>query len=151
VTWPSRYNILASVRDHDEANVIPLKDFLPKLKRHLLPRMLAKLSSHKDPGLILSDPQNFSPDSILFKHDRIYKHGLLRINYTTYDVRRSQDVVNASTSHRDVMLLAADVDAQRSPHPFRYARVLGIYHANIVYVGPGMLNYQTHRFEFLWV
>jgi len=36
-------------------------------------------------------------------------------------------------------------------HPFIYARVLGIYHANVIYVGPGMLDYQPHRIEFLWV
>jgi hypothetical protein len=33
---------------------------------------------------------------------------------------------------------------------FRYARVLGVYYANIV-VGPGMLDYQPRRIEFLWV
>ena len=36
-------------------------------------------------------------------------------------------------------------------HPFRYARVLGIYHANVVYVGPGMVDYYPRRLEFLWV
>jgi hypothetical protein len=34
---------------------------------------------------------------------------------------------------------------------FRYAQVLGIYHANIIYVGPGMLDYEPRRMEFLWV
>lgn len=38
-----------------------------------------------------------------------------------------------------------------SRHRFRYARVLGIYHANVIYVGHGMLNYQPRRMEFLWV
>jgi hypothetical protein len=38
-----------------------------------------------------------------------------------------------------------------SDHPFRYARVLGIYHANVVYVGPGKTDYQPRRLEFLWV
>jgi len=88
-----------------------------------------------------------NPNSILFASDRIYPHNLIRINYTTYDVRRSQDVVNTSTSHCDVMVLAENP----TDHPFRYARVLGIYHANVVYVGPGMLNHQPMRMEFLWV
>jgi hypothetical protein len=95
-----------------------------------------------------------SLDSILFKHDRIYQHSLLRINYTTYDVRRSQDVLHTSTSHYNVMVLAASSSNNLDtspPHPFRYARVLGIYHANIVYVGPGMVDYQPQRFDFLWV
>lgn len=96
---------------------------------------------------------DIKPESILFKNDRIYEHKLMRINYTTYNIRRSQDMVNASTPHRDVLVLAdsSDDPDSSSSHPFRYARVLGIYHANIVYVGPGMLNYQPHRLEFLWV
>jgi hypothetical protein len=95
---------------------------------------------------------NINHDSILFKHDRLYRHSLLRINYTTYDVRRSQDVVHTSTSHCNIMMLAAPSSADTSSsHPFRYGRVLGVYHANIVYVGPGMVNYQSQRFEFLWV
>jgi hypothetical protein len=36
-------------------------------------------------------------------------------------------------------------------HPFLYARVLGIFHANIIYNGPGMMNYEAMRFDFLWV
>jgi hypothetical protein len=78
----------------------------------------------------------------------------MRINYTTYDVRRSQDVVNASTSHCDIMLLAhsgSDSSDSNSPHPFNYTWVLGVYHVNAVYVGPGMVDYQAHRLEVLWV
>lgn len=36
-------------------------------------------------------------------------------------------------------------------HPFLYARVIGIYHVNVIYTGPGMLNYDATRFDFLWV
>ncbi|EGN93349.1 hypothetical protein SERLA73DRAFT_63972 [Serpula lacrymans var. lacrymans S7.3] len=36
-------------------------------------------------------------------------------------------------------------------HPFCYAQVLGIFHLNMVYVGPGMLDYNTRRMEVLWV
>lgn len=78
----------------------------------------------------------------------------MRINYTTYDVRRSQDVINASTSHCHVMLLANSSNSDLDPdliHPFSYARVLGIYHVNTVYVGPGTVDYQPRRFDFLWV
>ena len=99
------------------------------------------------------DPNNYNPDSVLFKHDRLYKHSLLRINYTTYDVRRSQDVVNPSTSRCNIMLLADPQNDEdiRSNHPFRYARVLQVYHANVLYVGPGLVDYQPRRLEFLWV
>jgi hypothetical protein len=47
------------------------------------------------------------------------------------------------------MLLSNDGDDDS--HPFRYARVLGIYHVNVVYTGPDMLDYAARRFDFLWV
>jgi hypothetical protein len=91
-------------------------------------------------------------DMVLFKNDRIYRHNLIRLNYTTYDVRRDQDVVNPKTPHRDIMLLANPDGLEANfNHPFLYARVLGIYHANVVYIGPGMLDYVPRRVEFLWV
>lgn len=93
---------------------------------------------------------NVGPNSVLFKHDRLYHHNIMRINYTTYDIRRSQDVIGTSTPRRDIMVLADSAD-RNSAHPFRYARVLAIFHVNAIYVGPGMVNYQPHRLEFLWV
>ncbi|KIK14840.1 hypothetical protein PISMIDRAFT_75455, partial [Pisolithus microcarpus 441] len=36
-------------------------------------------------------------------------------------------------------------------HPFCYACVLGIYHANVIYIGPGTRDYQSRRQNFLWV
>lgn len=132
------------------------QDFLPKLRQHLLPRILSKLqqlsegSIPEDYGI---DPNGENLNSVLFQHDRIYPHNIMRINYTTYDVRRSQDVISTSTSRHNVMVLAgSNADGNSAPHhPFRYARVLGIYHVNVIYIGPGMINYQPHRLEFLWV
>jgi hypothetical protein len=90
--------------------------------------------------------------SIFFKGDRMYRHNLARFNYTTYDVRRSQDVINPGTSHRDIMLLANNTDDNSdSSHPYLYARVLGIYHVNVIYTGEGSLDYAARRVEFLWV
>ena len=89
-------------------------------------------------------------NSVLFKNDLIYRHHLVRINYTTYDVRRSQDVINPKTPRCDVMLLANDPQANAN-HPFLYGRVLGVFHANVIYTGPGMLDYAPRRLEFLWV
>jgi hypothetical protein len=89
-------------------------------------------------------------NSVLFKNDRLYHHNIMRINYTTYDVRRSQDVICTSTPRRDIMVLADSADGN-SAQPFRYARVLAIFHVNAIYVGPGMVNYQPYRLEFLWV
>jgi hypothetical protein len=50
------------------------------------------------------------------------------------------------------MLLNNTTGNNSSPqYPFRYARVLGIYHVNAIYVGPGMVDYQPYRLDFLWV
>jgi len=78
----------------------------------------------------------------------------MRINFTTYDGRRSQEAINSFSSHNNIIVLnGSQGDDQYSAkrHPFRYARVLGTHHANVVYVGPGIVNYQPIRMEFLWV
>lgn len=137
---------------------------MPKLKDHILPRirdMLLKeaalnpdISSHDSQvGILSASHINFPErDSVHFKNNRLYSHHLARFNYTTYDVRRAQDVINPRTSHRDIMLLAntGDID-DHLHHPFLYGRVLGIYHVNIIYTGEGMLDYNPRRVEFLWV
>ncbi|KAH7904506.1 hypothetical protein BJ138DRAFT_1019068 [Hygrophoropsis aurantiaca] len=146
-----------------------IKDFVPQLKRHLLPRVLTMLQSEaaalqdqspsctdlNSSSRLSSEPPTSSGESwssVFFKNDRIYSHKLARFNYTTYDVRRAQDVVNPSTSHHNIMVLA-NHSSKDGPtqHPFWYARVLGIYHANVIYTGPGMLDYNPRRMEFLWV
>ena len=78
----------------------------------------------------------------------MYRHRLLRVNYTTYDLRRESDSINPRTDHRDIMLLSS---SNGKDHPFSYARVLGIFHANVIYTGPGSKNFLSCRIEFLWV
>ena len=92
-------------------------------------------------------------EQVYIAADRLYKHNLMRLNYTTYDVRRAQDIVNPSTSHCNVMLLAdhSDVVGSHPRHPYIYARVLSIFHVNATYVGPGMVDYRSHRVDVLWV
>ena len=139
---------------------------MPKLKEHLFPRIRSILLEEEasDPeahrsraGLTSINHVNGSDhherNSVFIQNDRIYRHHLARFNYTTYDVRRAQDVINPGTSHRDIILLANRNGETRreSDHPFLCARVLGIYHANVVYTGEGMLDYKARRMEFLWV
>lgn len=80
--------------------------------------------------------------------DRIYSSKVLRINYTTYDMRRDQDTMNPRT-HCDVMVISAETEA--NAHPFWYARVLGVFHANVLHVGPDARNHSIQHMEFLWV
>lgn len=91
---------------------------------------------------------------VFFKKDRIYHHRLIRFHFTTYNVWRGTDIINPGTSRCNVMLLADQVDGSVTPsnlHHFLYAWVLGAYHANVINTGPGMLDYEARRFDFLWV
>ena len=84
---------------------------------------------------------------VIFKADHIYHHHLFCINYTTYDVHHAQDTINPRTDHHDIMLLAP----LESAHPFLYACILGIFHANVIYTGPGSKDYVARCLEYLWV
>jgi hypothetical protein len=140
---------------------LTVQDFVSKLKNHILPRIKEihrqALASEEALNPLrggLSAMRALNPDnnSVFFQSDRMYRHHLARFNYTTYDVRRSQDVINPGTSHRDIMILANSADDDSgSSHPFLYARVLGIYHVNVIYTGEGSLDYAARRVEFLWV
>ncbi|KJA15800.1 hypothetical protein HYPSUDRAFT_148660 [Hypholoma sublateritium FD-334 SS-4] len=135
-----------------------VKDFTKKLKEHLLPRIRAKLKIKDDIlGSSLASSTQSPQISIVIKGERIFNHKVAHFYHTTYDVRRSEDVINPRTSHCDVMLLSdlepnetSCVDAAVA-HPYLYCRVIGIYHANVVYVGPGMKEYKAIRFDFLHV
>ncbi|KAH7909551.1 hypothetical protein BJ138DRAFT_1197527 [Hygrophoropsis aurantiaca] len=140
-----------------------IQEFVPRLKKHLLPRIRAQLQSEMSelggPPTCDEHAEVLSGDDyrfVFFKNERIYEHKLMRINCTTYDVRRAQDVVNPSTSHNNIMVLASAVASDGSEgysnhHPFLYARIIGIFHANVIYTGPGTPDYSPRRLEFLWV
>jgi hypothetical protein len=122
-----------------------------KLREHLAPRIKAIMLQNEQPANILA-ATDFDIDlsSIFFKNDLMYRHSVMRINYTTYDVRRAQDSINPRTEHKDIMLLANGMMC----HQYQYARVLGIYHADVIYSGPGRQgkrDCRARRMEFLWV
>ncbi|QRV90230.1 hypothetical protein RhiJN_18248 [Ceratobasidium sp. AG-Ba] len=93
-----------------------------QLKRHILARFLG---SHNHP-----DFDDTKLGQVQFQKGRMYRHRTLRINYTTYDVHRDQDVLNPSTSNCFVVL-PAEVGPDLDDHPFVYAKVLGVYHAKV--------------------
>ncbi|KAG2057433.1 hypothetical protein BDR06DRAFT_969243 [Suillus hirtellus] len=93
-------NILLFLRRHvgDPA----VKDFLPKLQRFLLAKIKEVLTRegtlHTDglasatvPGatLVHSDWEG----RVFIKADRMYRNNIIRLNYTTYDICRAQDVL----------------------------------------------------------
>ena len=130
-----------------------MQNFLPKLQQHLLPRVLARLheaggsAAHATPDRFAEASASENARHVVLKHSQLYHHKLARFNYTTYDVRRAHDVINPGNNHADVMLLAGNDSA----HRFLYARVLGVYHADVIYIGPGSTDYEARRFDVLWV
>lgn len=85
----------------------------------------------------------------------MFEHLVLRINYTTYDVQRGFDTLHPRTGDSNIMVLArhnpfGDYTDARRPR-FWYARVLGAYHVNVIYEGPGQKDWNPRRLEFLWV
>ncbi|THV02220.1 hypothetical protein K435DRAFT_836569 [Dendrothele bispora CBS 962.96] len=122
------------------------KDFFPKLQDHLLGRLLDR-PFDGDTHEMFTDEDRAQ---ISIVNDKIYAVKTLRINYTTYDVRRDQDVINPRTDHCTVMVLSG-VEAHNA-HPYWYARVLGIFHADIVWFDTqrGKVR-RSQSMEFLWV
>ncbi|EJD00512.1 uncharacterized protein FOMMEDRAFT_91663, partial [Fomitiporia mediterranea MF3/22] len=76
-------------------------DFMPDLYRHLLSYILSR-----------QEDKMFSLDkiySLYIRKDRLYKHKVLCVNYTTYNVQRAQDLLNLCT-HTNVILLSGKTD-----------------------------------------
>ena len=88
-------------------------------------------------------------NSIRFIGGRMYRAQTCQIYYTTYDLQRQCDTVNP-LSHPDIMLRSPV--AEEGAEPYWYARVIGVYHANIWAENtaiPGGRN--PRRMDFLWV
>lgn len=117
------------------------QDFLPKLKDHLLSRLLGH---HVSDGVIRTYTDD-ERDTIEIVYNRFYKHKAMRVNYTTYDMRREQDTINPCT-RPDIMLLSHE-----DGHPYCYACVLGIFHVNINHRGPSSRTPHVQKIEFLFV
>ncbi|KAJ7053136.1 hypothetical protein C8F01DRAFT_1375308 [Mycena amicta] len=114
--------------------------FWSKLQGHLLSRLI-------DPDHT-GDNDEFTQDElddVILRGDNIYYHQMCRINYTTYDVRRGQDTINPKR-RSDVMMLSPEND---TTHPFSYAQVLMVCHANVVRKSDPTAAPQ--RIDFLWV
>lgn len=116
---------------------------MPKLKGHLLSRLLGKEFD--------GDEEQYSQEelgNLQIVGNKLYSHKVLRVNYTTYDVRRDQDSMNPRT-HSDVMVCSRETES--GGHPYWYACVLGIFHADVFLRGRNVRNRSVQRMEFLWV
>ena len=118
-----------------------IQGFLPKLKNHILQRLM--LSG--EPGDKFTQAQC---NALAIINNRIYCHKVLHINYTTYDLQRAQDLLNPHT-HSDIMVLSHE-DTE-NPHPYWYARIIGIFHVDVRYHGPEIPDHAPKCIDLLWV
>ncbi|KIY66228.1 hypothetical protein CYLTODRAFT_355360 [Cylindrobasidium torrendii FP15055 ss-10] len=124
------------------------KNFLPDLQTHLLSRLR---SSTLGP----CDEPEYSANDLLeldIQRSCLYSHATAQFNYTTYDIRRDQDTIHVGCfGEKDgIMVLSNDSESDGSRHPFWYARVLGVYHAN-VRDRTSKSHHRYQRKEILWV
>jgi len=126
------------------------QNFIPRLKEHLLGRLLG----HKYDGNEYSFTAQ-ERNGLVLINNRIYKHNTLRVNYTTYDLRRAQDSLNPRM-HADFMTLSHEDHDDMGPgktFPYWFGRIMGIFHAVVMYTGPGSHSelLQPQHMEFLFV
>ncbi|KAF7322404.1 hypothetical protein HMN09_00018400 [Mycena chlorophos] len=118
-----------------------MKYFIPHLQDHFLDRLLACENDER----VYSDADRRTID---IRGDKIYASKLFRVNYTTYDVRRDQDVMN-SGALPFIMVHSPDA-GNPGQAPYLYAQLLGIFNATVSRV---METTRTtaQRIDFLWV
>lgn len=114
----------------------PPQDFIPKLKDHLLARIL-HCRYEEEPPTFTEDDRS----KVFISGDRLEQRYTMTVNYTTYDLRRGQDKINMK-GRPYVMALSRDPS-----HPYIYARVLAIYRVKVLH------RSMTHStdMDFLWV
>ncbi|KAI6112660.1 hypothetical protein F5141DRAFT_1003094, partial [Pisolithus sp. B1] len=104
-----------------------VENFVVQLKDHLL-ACLRDLPYEGDEYKFSDNDR----DCVLISDNKLYEHATLRVNYTTYDMRREQDTITPRT-HRDIMVLAHE---DEQTHPYWYARVVRIFHVDVEYRDP---------------
>ncbi|KAF5374151.1 hypothetical protein D9615_008829 [Tricholomella constricta] len=145
-TRRSPINIYTFVNERLEGQLDPAKKgFIPKLQDHLLGRLLSREfdgDSHED---FTDEDRN----DIRITGNTLYSVHLLRVNYTTYDIRRASDTINPRT-HKFIMVRSPETGP--NAHPFWYAQVMGIFHTVVRHTGPrSQTPYKEHHVQFLWV
>jgi hypothetical protein len=114
------------------------------LKDHILGRLLNREYEGDTYGEFTDEERN----TVCIAGERIYCCKTLRINYTTYDVRRDGNTINP-TFYPDIMVKSPETRPQAQP--YWYARVIGIFHAMASSSHQEVNNKSMQRMNFLWV
>jgi hypothetical protein len=121
------------------------KKFLPKLQDHLLGRLMGR----EFDGDMHEEFTDSDRNSICFIGNKIYSVQTCCIYYMSYDLQWQCDMVNPC-AHPDIMLWSPV--AKEGAEPYWYARVIGVYHANVWAENPTIPGSRNaRRMDFLWV
>jgi hypothetical protein len=124
---------------YKDFHVMYCQGFIPKLKDNILGRLLNRDYKGDSYGEFTEKDR----DSVRISQENIYQCKMLRINYTTYNIRRDTDTISP-TMYPDIMVKSPETSSHAQP--FWYARVIGIFHA-LVGIGKNL----KVRMDFLWV
>ena len=124
------------------------QDFLPQLQGHLLSRLLEKKYDGDEETYTRAER-----GTVNILNNTIFQHKQLRVNYTTYDLRRDEDTIKPGTKPFIMVLSHEDQPEEDGlpAHPYWYARVLGIYHTFVMHMGPKSKTQVPKRMDFLRV
>ncbi|KAJ8078120.1 hypothetical protein PM082_000326 [Marasmius tenuissimus] len=115
-----------------------LLNFRLKFRRHLLARILE------------TSPESVNDNElhrVNFVGDRFYRHRKMQLHYTTYDMRRKRETISFRRRPH-IMMLNKDPN---SSHPYLYARIIGIYHVNVMYLHKDASKRFIKRMDALYV
>ena len=79
--------------------------------------------------------------------DRVVESKILRINYTSYDIRQAYNCVQPD-GRSFLMTLSREEDPDR--HPFWYCQLLKAFHIKVHFC-PGGVSHSKEMLEVLWV
>lgn len=114
---------------------------MPELQKHLIGRLTGRVFDGAEAEYTTAETLGLK-----ILDDKIYFHKTMRVNYTSYDMRRNQDTVTVRT-RPDIMVLGHDDENDGDTHPYWYGRVLTIFHLQARYIPPGAKNAHQIRFQ----
>lgn len=87
----------------------------------------------------------------MLRHECIYRHALARINFTSYDVQREQDVIHCTQDSTTFPLDKSRVlvfnPVRHELAPWEYAVVIGVFQAFVLMPGTA----DSRRVDCFWV
>ena len=105
-------------------------------------------------GLKMDDANTFDWMKVVLQNDYIYTHKTMRFLYTAYDTHRGEDTIHVGTPQCNIMFLNGGWSKDSDEPPYLYAKVLGIFHTNVLYAGPlpgGKFEHAYRHINVVWV